>query len=317
MSGRGGSGGGRGGPKRSGGKPAGGGGPKGRGAQRGSAKTRAPGQRRGTGQRGTTPMRAKDENKPGPKGKNHSGVGGHQIEGRQAVRELLLAGTRRTREVILSADLDPAPILEEIVQLADEMRVPISEMSRTKFDATTKTEGPQGVLAYAESLPTTPLEELLQERNGVKPFLLVLDGVTDPGNLGAVLRTAECAGVTGIVLPKHRSAHITPTVTKTAAGAVEHLPMAVVGGLPTAIKEMSAAGVWTVGLDMAGGQTIFELEMAGEGVALVLGAEGKGLSKLVRERCDVTAMIPMKGALNSLNVSAAGAVAIYEIARGR
>ena len=146
---------------------------------------------------------------------------------------------------------------------------------------------------------------------------MLVDGVTDPGNLGALLRSAECAGVTGVVLPRHRAVHVTPTVTKAAAGAVEYLPMALVGGLPTAIRQLQQAGIWVVGLDAAGDQPLFDLRLAADPVALVLGAEGEGLSRLVRERCDAVANIPLKGRIDSLNVAAAGALACFEVARGR
>ena len=148
-------------------------------------------------------------------------------------------------------------------------------------------------------------------------FTLACDGITDPGNLGAILRTAECAGVTGVVLPRHRAAHITPTVAKTAAGAVEHLRMVVVGGLPATMKTLSQRGIWTVGLDAGGERSIFDLPVADEPVALVVGAEGSGLSRLVRERCDTIASIPMAGVLDSLNVSNAAAISVYEITRRR
>ncbi|MEZ5246469.1 MAG: 23S rRNA (guanosine(2251)-2'-O)-methyltransferase RlmB [Acidimicrobiales bacterium] len=287
---------------------------------RGKGQPRAPrggsgpkGGGRRDGQRGTTPLREAD----GAQGKNGS-LGGDQIEGRHAVRELLLAGTRRTREVVLAGDLDPAPILDEIIDLADEAKVTITEISRAKFESMTRSEGSQGVMALAQPLRPTPLDDLLTPGfDGTKPFLLLLDGITDPGNLGAILRTAECAGVTGIVLPRHRAAHITPTVAKAAAGAVEHLPMALVAGLPSAMKTLKDAGVWTVGLDAGGDRAIHDLPVADEPVALVLGAEGPGLSRLVRERCDTIASIPLLGVLDSLNVSAAAAVACFEVARRR
>jgi len=229
-----------------------------------------------------------------------------------------MAGTRRTREVILAGDLDPAPILDDIIDLADEQKVTIREMARSKFESMTRTDGAQGVLALAQPIRPTPLEELLtDERDGTRPFLLLLDGITDPGNLGAILRTAECAGVTGVVLPRHRAAHITPTVAKTAAGAIEHLRMAVVGGLPAAMQTLSQAGVWTVGLDAGGERSIFDLPIADDPIALVLGAEGPGLSRLVRDRCDTVASIPLRGVLDSLNVSNAAAVAVYEVNRRR
>jgi 23S rRNA (guanosine2251-2'-O)-methyltransferase len=297
------------------------GGPRGpKSGGRGKGQPRAPRPRSGQkggrsrdGQRGTTPLRESDA----AQGKNGS-LGGDQIEGRHAVRELLLAGTRRTREVVLAGDLDPAPILDEIIDLADEAKVTITEISRAKFESMTRSEASQGVMALAQPLRPTPLDDLLTPGfDGTKPFLLLLDGITDPGNLGAILRTAECAGVTGIVLPRHRAAHITPTVAKAAAGAVEHLPMALVAGLPSAMKTLKDAGVWTVGLDAGGDRTIHDLPVADEPVALVLGAEGPGLSRLVRERCDTIASIPLLGVLDSLNVSAAAAVACFEVARRR
>jgi 23S rRNA (guanosine2251-2'-O)-methyltransferase len=174
------------------------------------------------------------------------------------------------------------------------------------------------VLAHAEPLVPAELERLAQRRrDGAPPFLLVVDGVTDPQNLGALLRTADSAGVTGVVLPRHRAVHVTPTVAKAAAGAVEHVPLALVAGIPAALQVLASAGVWTVGLDGDAGQTLFDLDLATEPVALVVGAEGSGLSRLVRQRCDVLVAIPQLGALSSLNVGAAGAVACYEVARRR
>ena len=178
------------------------------------------------------------------------GLGGDQVEGRQAVRELLLAGTRRTREVLLAGDLDPAPILDDIIDLADEAKVTIREVSRSKFESMARTDAPQGVLAMAQPLYEHDLEDLLRpDAQGRDPFLLLLDGVTDPGNLGAILRSAECAGVTGVVLPRHRAAGVTAAVTKSAAGAIEHLRMTRVAGLPKALGRLADAGVWSVGLD--------------------------------------------------------------------
>lgn len=233
------------------------------------------------------------------------------------MRELLLAGRRRVHEIVVSTDLERRDIVEDILELASELRVPVTEVGRSKLDAMSRTDAPQGVLARAQQLPEHDLEELCAPGPSGAPFLLAVDGVTDPGNLGALLRIAECAGVTGVVLPRHRAVHVTPTVTKAAAGAVEYLPMALVGGLPAAIGSMTAAGVWVVGLDAGGDTPIHELRVAAEGVCLVLGAEGSGLSRLVRERCDVVASIPLHGHLASLNVASAGAVACFEVARHR
>jgi len=246
------------------------------------------------------------------------GLGGDQVEGRQAVRELLLAGTRKAREVWIAADQDDAQVLDDIAELATSVGVPVRDVSRAKFAAAARTEAPQGVLAKAAPLPEADLDDLIGGiAKGARPFLLLVDGVTDPGNLGALLRSAECAGVTGVVMPRHRAVHVTPTVTKAAAGAVEYLPMAVVAGLPTAIRHLQESGVWVVGLDAAGPRPLFELDLADKPVALVLGAEGAGLSRLVRERCDVVVHIPLGGRIASLNVAAAGAVACFEVARRR
>lgn len=272
----------------------------------GSGRTR----RRGSGQRGSTPVRAERSRR--------RSLGGDQVEGRQSVRELLLAGRRRVQEVVLAAGMDPAPILDDIIDLCDEQKVTIREIGRGRFDALARTDSAQGVIAVAAPLPEHDLDELAtSDVGGRPPFLLVFDGVTDPGNLGAVLRSAECAGVTGVVLPRHGSALVSPTVTKTAAGAVEHLPMAVVPGAAGALARLRELGVWVVGLDAAAPRSVHDLAVADEPVALVLGAEGRGLARLVRQRCDVLATIPLRGNLGSLNVAAAGAVACFEIARQR
>lgn len=251
------------------------------------------------------------------------GLGGDQIEGRQAVRELLLAGTRNIREVLIGVEQDDAEVLDDITELARQLGVSVREVSRKSLMAEARTEAPQGVIAFAAPLTETDLDDLVSQarssrtREATTPFLLALDGVTDPGNLGALLRSAECAGVTGVVLPRHRAVHITPTVTKTAAGAVEYLPMSLVGGLPAAIRRLQELGVWVVGLDAEGDTPLFDLTLGTEPVCMVMGAEGTGLSRLVRERCDAVASIPLLGNLASLNVAAAGALACYEIARRR
>ena len=250
--------------------------------------------------------------------KARRGLGGDQVEGRQAVRELLIAGRRRVREVLVAGDADDASgTLADIVELATGLRVPLRRVGAGKLAAQARSEAPQGVIAFAAPLEEVDLDRLAHRADATTaPFLIALDGVTDPGNLGAVLRTAEGVGVTGVVLPRHRAVNITPTVAKAAAGAIEHLPIALVGGLPSALSRLRELGVWTVGLDM-GGEPIDRLTLADEPVALVLGAEGRGLSRLVRDRCDVVAAIPIRGRLDSLNVAAAGAIACWEIARRR
>lgn len=245
-------------------------------------------------------------------------LGGGQVEGRQAVRELLIAGRRRVHEVWVAADRDKSEVVDDIVQLARANRVPVLEVSRKKLDFAARSEAPQGVLARADSIESIPFDTMIKRRPGRAPFLVAVDGVTDPGNLGAILRVCDGSGVDGVVLPKHRSVHITPTVAKASVGACEHVPMSLVGGLPTALAKMREAGIWVVGLDDSADKSLFELgDLAKEGICLVLGAEGAGLSRLVRERCDLIVSIPMRGRLSSLNVSTAAALATYEVARYR
>ena len=275
-------------------------------------RTTAP-RSRGAGRTGK--VRATDET---PKRRSDKGLGGEQVEGRQAVRELLLAQRRKVHEVWISADLQDTDSVDDIVAIAGANRVPIAWVARKKLEAAARSEAPQGVLAHAAPLPEADLANYLRRRGDRPPFLVAVDGVTDPGNLGAIVRSCEGAGVDAVVVPRHRAVHVTPTVAKASAGAVEHLPIALVGGLPSALQRMRDAGIWVIGLDDAADRSLFDIdELAVEGVCMVLGAEGAGLSRLVRERCDMIVAIPMHGRLSSLNVSAAAALASYEISRHR
>jgi 23S rRNA (guanosine2251-2'-O)-methyltransferase len=235
--------------------------------------------------------------------------GADQVEGRRAVLELLRAGRRRVHAVLLSGEG-----LDEIEATARAAGVKVQRVPRDQIDERARTEAPQGVIATAEPVREADLDPLLAD---ARAFLVALEGVTDPGNLGAVMRTAEAAGATGIVIGRHRAARVTPAVAKAAAGAVEHLPIASVSGIPAALERARRADVWTVGLDADGDTELFDLTVADQPVALVLGSEGRGLSRLARARCDVLARIPMHGAIESLNVAAAAALACYEIARRR
>lgn len=246
-------------------------------------------------------------------------LGGEQIEGRQAVRELLLAGVRRTREIWVASDLDDNETVQDILDIAAHERVPVLYVARKRLEAEARSEAPQGVIAFADGVPEADFASFVLRAPGKPaPFLVAVDGVTDPGNLGAILRCCEGAGVQGVVLPRHRAVHVTPTVAKAAAGAVEHVPMAMVGGLPSALTTMKDNGIWIVGLDDAADRDLFELgDLARDAICIVMGAEGAGLSRLVRERCDLVVSIPMLGRLSSLNVSAAAALAMYEVTRAR
>ncbi|MDQ1391032.1 MAG: rRNA (guanosine2251-2-O)-methyltransferase [Acidimicrobiaceae bacterium] len=245
-------------------------------------------------------------------------LGGEQVEGRHAVRALLAARRRPVREVWLADGLDPAPILDDIAALAATASVPVRTVNNVRLRQVATTEAPQGVLAFAAPLPEADLDDLAIDRPGGRaPFLVVVDGLTDPHNLGALLRTAQCAGATGAVLPRHRSAHVTATVAKAAAGAIEYLPMAVVPGIASALARLAGAGVWTVGLDAAAPTPLWSLAVATEPIALVLGAEGAGLSRLAKTRCQLLVSIPQAGPIASLNVAAAGALACFEVSRAR
>ncbi|MEA2843085.1 MAG: rRNA (guanosine2251-2-O)-methyltransferase [Actinomycetota bacterium] len=233
--------------------------------------------------------------------------------------ELLRAGRRRVADVWIADGIDSAPIVDTILQEADRRQIPVRRVPRHRLDAEAATTAPQGVLAHAEPLPEADLDDLCQDTGagGQPPFLLAIDGVTDPGNVGALLRSAEGAGATGVILPKHRASRVTPAVAKAAAGAIEHLPIAMVPGMPSALARAKDAGCWVVGLTGDAGSSLFELSLADQPLVVVVGAEGEGLSRLVRDRCDVLAAIPLAGALPSLNVSAAGALALFEVARKR
>jgi 23S rRNA (guanosine2251-2'-O)-methyltransferase len=240
------------------------------------------------------------------------------VEGRQAVAELLAARRRRTIDVWMSQDLDPAPVLTRIEDLAGGAGVPVRKVSRARLEAEAATDAPQGVLAHAQPLPESELDDLCRPAAGGAPFLLALDGVTDPHNLGTLLRSAEAAGATGAVLARHRAVHVTPTVAKAAAGAVEHVPLALVAGMPAGLARAKELGCWIVGLaGDAEGSLFDDLAVADQPLVLVVGAEGAGLSRLARARCDLVLRIPMRGRLPSLNVSAAGALALFEVSRRR
>jgi 23S rRNA (guanosine2251-2'-O)-methyltransferase len=238
-------------------------------------------------------------------------VGGADVEGRRAVLELLRAGARRVRQVLVAEGLDRDETIDAIAAAAGRA---LQVVSAERLRAAAHTDAPQGVVATADPLRAHDFDDLLADPAA---FLVVLDGVTDPRNLGAIVRAAETAGATGIVLAKHRRAPVNAAAAKTAAGAIERVPFAIVGGIPAALERAKRAGVWCAGLDGDAPMTITELPFATDPLALVLGAEGSGLAALTRRRCDTLVSIPMRGAIESLNVAAAAAVACHEVARRR
>jgi 23S rRNA (guanosine2251-2'-O)-methyltransferase len=245
-------------------------------------------------------------------------LGGEQVEGHHAVHELLVAGRRRVQRLWVAEAEPLSEPVERLAQLAVDRGVPVQTRPAEVVLAAARTSAPQGVIAWAEPVLPVALEELLDvSATPGPPFLLVLDGVTDPGNFGSLLRTAACAGVGGVVVGRHRSAPLTPAAVKAAAGATEHIPIASVGGVPAALQRLNRAGIWLVGLDPFGKYEIWTSTLFDRPVALVLGSEGKGLSRLARERCDSLVRIPQRGPLGSLNVATAAAVACFEVARRR
>ena len=247
-------------------------------------------------------------------GRDFDGIGGDQVEGRQAVLELLKAKRRSVQKIFIADNQDSSEILDAIEFEAQRQRVQVHMISMTRLDKEARTEGHQGVLAFAEKLKTVSLDVAMGKK---QPFLLVCDGVTDPRNLGAMLRSADGAGVTGVVLPRHRSARISPTVTKTAAGAIEFLEFSDVGGIPTAIDQMNKQGILTVGLAGESIESLYDLDLGSGPVAIIVGGEEKGLSSLTRKRCQKVVSIPQMGKISSLNAGVAVSIAAFEVARQR
>jgi 23S rRNA (guanosine2251-2'-O)-methyltransferase len=235
------------------------------------------------------------------------------------VRELLIADRRKVKALFVAEGTDDSAILSEILDLAAEAKVPTREVTRDRLADMARTEAPQGVVAFAQPLREVIVDTLLEQRSGhLVPFLLACDGITDPQNLGSLLRSADAAGITGVVLPAHRAAHITPTVAKAAAGAIERMPMALVPGLPSWFLQAKRQQAWILGLDADAPTTVYDMaHLATDPVIVVVGAEGDGLSRLVRERCDSLVSIPSRGALASLNAAVAGAIAMVELGRHR
>ncbi|MBP3521425.1 MAG: 23S rRNA (guanosine(2251)-2'-O)-methyltransferase RlmB [Oscillospiraceae bacterium] len=238
------------------------------------------------------------------------------IEGRNAVIEALRAGTPIDKVYIAKGETDAA--LGHIVAKAREAGCAVVDCDRRKLDGMSVTHAHQGVIAIAAVREYASVEDILNaaKEKGEAPLIVVCDELSDPHNLGAVIRTAYCAGAHGVIVPKRRSAGLTAVVAKTSAGAVSHLPVAKVANLTACLKELKEHGVWVYGTAADARQTIYQADLRGP-AAIVIGSEGSGMSRLVRETCDVLLSIPMKGELNSLNASASAAILLYEAVRQR
>lgn len=239
-----------------------------------------------------------------------------QIEGRNPVLEALRAGHPLIKVYLLKNE-GSGPV-RTIIDAACHKGVPISYIDSLALNKMAVTRNHQGVIAIAAEWKYAALDSILQ-RAAAKdepPFLVILDGVEDPQNLGSIIRTAEAAGVHGLVIPERRAVGLTPAVSRASAGAVEHLPVARVTNLTRTIQELKKAGLWFTGIEMDGKVELYEADLKGP-IGLVLGGEGRGISRLVAETCDQIVRLPMWGRVNSLNVSVASGIACYEVRRVR
>jgi 23S rRNA (guanosine2251-2'-O)-methyltransferase len=238
------------------------------------------------------------------------------IAGKNPVLEALKAG-RPISKIMFARGLKQGAVTE-IVHLAGESNIPYQFVDRRKLDFLVNSKIHQGIVALTGVKEYVDWEEILDKaiQRGEEPFLILLDGLEDPHNLGAILRTADAVGAHGLIIPKHRSVALTATVAKSSAGAVEHVPVARVTNLPATMEQLKERGCWIVGTDSRAKQRYFEADLQGP-LAVVLGSEGKGMGRLVREKCDFLVSIPMLGQVNSLNVSVAGALLFYEVIRQR
>lgn len=238
-----------------------------------------------------------------------------QIEGRNAVLEAFRSGKCVDKLFILDGCQD-GPV-RTIAREARKTDTIINYVSKERLDQLSETHAHQGVIAQVAAYDYSTVDEILAraEEKGEAPFLIILDNVEDPHNLGAIIRTANLAGAHGVIIPKRRAVGLTSTVAKTSAGAINYTPVAKVTNIVRTIEELKEKGIWFVCADM-GGETMYDLDLTGP-MGLVIGNEGEGVSRLVREACDFTASIPMKGDIDSLNASVATGVLAYEIVRQR
>ena len=237
------------------------------------------------------------------------------IEGRNAVLEAFRSGKTIDRLFVLDGCQD-GPV-RTIVREAKKHDTIVSFVPKERLDSMSETGHHQGVMAYAAAYEYAEVEDILKiaEEKGEPPFLFLLDGIEDPHNLGAIIRTANLAGAHGVIIPKRRAVGLTATVARTSAGALNYTPIAKVTNMAATIEDLKKRGIWFVCADM-GGESMYRLNLTGP-IGLVIGNEGEGVSRLVKEKCDMIASIPMKGDIDSLNASVATGVLAYEIVRQR
>ena len=237
------------------------------------------------------------------------------LAGRNAVMEALKGSSRINR--LMVADGSSEGSIRELIAVAKEKGVPVQFLVRSKLDSMAKGIRHQGVLAQVSPVEYVELEDILSKAREKQedPFIILLDELEDPHNLGAILRSADAAGAHGVLIPKRRSCPLSATVAKTSAGAVEHVPVARIGNIVQTIKALKEEGLWVAGADMDG-KNYYEADLTGP-LLLVVGSEGQGIGRLVKEQCDFIVRIPMLGAINSLNASVAGSVLMFEVTKQR
>ena len=247
---------------------------------------------------------------------NERGIQNELVEGRNAVMEALKAGRAIDKLYISKGEVDKT--LGHIASTARAKGVVVVECDRRKLDFMSQTHAHQGVIALCAVREYCTVEDLftVAEQRGEAPFIIVCDEISDGHNLGAIIRTAECVGAHGVIIPKRRSAGLTAVVDKASAGAAEHMAIARVPNIPTALKELKERGLWVYGTAADGQSDLWHTDFSGP-LALVIGSEGDGMGRLVRESCDFIVSLPMKGKVSSLNASAAAAITMYEILRQR
>lgn len=260
--------------------------------------------------------KTRNESKAGEyKSSNDNEPNENIIEGRNPVIEVLKSG--RTVEKLFISKGTVEGSLKMIISMAKDMGIVISEVDRKKLDDMSTTHSHQGVIALVSPYVYSSIDEILEfaEEKGEAPFIVILDEIEDPHNLGSIIRSANVYGAHGIIIPKRRSALVTATVAKASAGAVEYTRIAKMTNLNQAIKELKEKGLWVIGTDMDG-EICYDSNLTGP-IAIVIGSEGKGISRLIKENCDGIVRIPMQGEVNSLNASVAAGTIMYEIIRQR
>ncbi|MGI6706085.1 MAG: 23S rRNA (guanosine(2251)-2'-O)-methyltransferase RlmB [Clostridia bacterium] len=237
------------------------------------------------------------------------------IEGRNPIREALKADRPLDKILVARGVWDGS--VRQIIGIAKERRIVVQEVDRSRLDEISASGNHQGLIAYGAAHEYVDLEDILEgaRAKGEDPFLIILDGISDPHNLGSILRTAECCGAHGVVIPKRRAVGLTPTVAKASSGAVEYIPVARVTNIAGALESLKKQGIWIVGADVTG-ELYYRADLTGP-LALVIGSEGEGMSRLVREKCDFLVSIPLRGKIESLNASVAAGILMYEITKRR